>query len=88
MQPNSRRPQGSNGVTPEIEGVVVERFLTGGETVEEIAREFGVPEAGVRASIRRPGAEDPELRDDEPVDADANGGPEADGPAEAEPAPV
>ncbi|HKN91564.1 MAG TPA: hypothetical protein VJ622_14915, partial [Acidimicrobiia bacterium] len=37
----------------QIEGAVVERFLASGGTVEEIALEFGVSEAAVRASIRR-----------------------------------
>jgi transposase-like protein len=54
MQPKSRRPAGSRSVTPEqIEAAVVERFLTTGGTIAEIALEFGISEASVRASIRR-----------------------------------
>jgi capsular exopolysaccharide synthesis family protein len=54
MQPTTRGPEGSSSANPEqIEAAVVERFLISGETVEEIAAEFGVSEAMVRASIGR-----------------------------------
>ena len=54
MQPKPRRPEGSSSVTPEqFEGAVVERFLATSGTIPEIALEFGISEARVRASIRR-----------------------------------